>query len=120
MLTPVEKEVFIAPNTAKGAWSELSMEALKIEINLPSAELKKYITPVDEKDCFEKNAMMLYPRIKDQTISHGKAAEMLGVSKAELIAFYSDMGIAYIDMDISEVIDEVDAYNKLSGAERAC
>lgn len=44
-----------------------------------------------------RNAMLLYPYIKNDTISHGKAAEMLGIPKMELIELYGSLGIAYPD-----------------------
>lgn len=61
----------------------------------------------------ELNAFMLYPYIKNLTISHGRAAEILGISKWELIQLYDQMGLAYLDQDISEVKSDVATYRKL-------
>ncbi len=47
------------------------------------------------------------------TISHGRAAEILGISKWELIQLYGRMGLAYFNMDISEVEKEVSCYHCL-------
>lgn len=49
------------------------------------------------------------------TISHGKAAEILGISKYDLIELYNQMGLAYLSMDISEIEDEVANWEKLKG-----
>lgn len=38
-----------------------------------------------------------YIHIKNDTISHGKAAEMLGIPKMGLIELYGSLGIAYPD-----------------------
>ena len=34
---------------------------------------------------------MLYPYILNQTISHGRAAEILGIRKSELIDLYDEL-----------------------------
>lgn len=56
---------------------------------------------------------MLYPYINDRIISHGKAAEILGISKYELIELYENMGLAYLSIDISEAEDEVENWEKI-------
>ena len=50
----------------------------------------------DQELAFKRNAMFLYPYIQDLTISHGRAAEILGVRKTDLIEFYGSMGIPYL------------------------
>ena len=67
----------------------------------------------DETAELERNALLLYPLIKNMTISHGKAAEILGINKLDLIQLYSELGLAYFDMDISEVEDELETYKRL-------
>lgn len=64
----------------------------------------------EEQTELERNALMLYPYIKNLTISHGRAAEILGISKWELIQLYDRMGLAYLDQDISEVESEMEIY----------
>ena len=41
--------------------------------------------------------MILYPFIQNRTISHGKAAELLGIQKLDLIEFYGKLGIPYLN-----------------------
>ena len=53
--------------------------------------------------------MLLYPYIKNLSISHGRAAEILGVRKTELIEFYDSMGIPYLNQ--SEEALEADLAN---------
>lgn len=67
----------------------------------------------EEQTELERNALMLYPYIKNLTISHGRAAEILGISKWELIRLFDKMGLAYLDQDISEVESEIETYKKL-------
>lgn len=60
-----------------------------------------------------RNAMLLYPYIKNDTISHGKAAEMLGIPKMELIELYGSLGIAYFDMTVEELAEDLATLNKV-------
>ncbi len=60
--------------------------------------------------------MLLYPYIKNETISHGRAAEILGIRKNDLIEIYDSMGLPYLGQDISEVEEEVDYWIKLREA----
>lgn len=61
----------------------------------------------------QRNALLLYPYIKNLTISHGKAAEMLGISKWELIELYDNLGLSYLNMDICEVEEEIQNYTNI-------
>mgnify|MGYP004543779795 FL=1 len=49
-----------------------------------------------------RNALLLYPYILNQTISHGHAAEILGIRKSELIDLYDKLGYSYFDMTMDE------------------
>ena len=51
----------------------------------------------NKSDELRRNALLLYPFIKNETISHGRAAEILGISKWEHIELYGSEGIPYID-----------------------
>lgn len=84
-----------------------------VEINVPK-DMKIYVSAHDEKTELTRNALMLYPYIKDLTISHGRAAEILGIGKMELIELYADMGIPYFDMDISEIDEELRTYESIA------
>ena len=84
-----------------------------VEINVPK-DMKIYVSAHDEKTELTRNALMLYPYIKDLTISHGRAAEILGISKMELIELYADLGIPYFDMDISEIDEELRTYESIA------
>lgn len=48
-----------------------------IELHVP-AETKAYV--LDKTTEMVRNALLLYPGIADETISHGRAAELLGIS----------------------------------------
>lgn len=88
------------------------MTLTDVKISVP-LEMVSYITSDDENMELERNALLLYPYIKNLIISHGKAAEILGIRKYELIEIYDRLGLAYLNMDIDEVEEEVSIYKKL-------
>lgn len=88
-----------------------------VSINVPDG-MKMYMYPKSKRAEMERNALLLYPYISDKTISHGKAAEILEISKFELIELYNDIGLPYLSMDISEIEDEVSNWERLKGYER--
>ena len=66
---------------------------------------------------FERNAMLILPFVQNQTVSHGRAAEILGVRKLELIAFYGKLGLPYLDMSEEELKAERAVYRRLKDRE---
>lgn len=83
-----------------------------IELHVP-AETKAYV--LDKTTEMVRNALLLYPSIADETISHGRAAELLGISKMELIELYSSLGIPYLDMTDEEFEEEIQMVKKIAG-----
>ncbi len=74
-----------------------------------------YLHPKNKQAELERNALLLYPYIRDNIISHGKAAEILGIPKYDLIEIYDHLGLAYLDMDISEIEEELMNWDKIKG-----
>ena len=93
------------------------MEMTTIQLEIPMA-MKPYIS-TEPKEELVQRALLLHPYIKNLTISHGRAAEILGISKWELIELYADEGIPYIDMPWSEVEKDVETYDRLKAKEVA-
>lgn len=91
-----------------------NVEISLVNITVPT-EMVSYVTMEDKDMELQRNALLLYPYIKNLTISHGRAAEMLGISKWELIELYDNLGLAYLNMDICEVEEEVQCYRRLKG-----
>lgn len=94
------------------------MTMKQIEINVPEAVVP-YADVEGEKAVLLRNAMLLYPYIKNDTISHGKAAEMLGIPQMELIELYGSLGIVYFDMTEEELAEDLAILNKV-GSVAAC
>lgn len=84
----------------------------KITLEVPS-EMVNYLEHYGKENELQRNALLLYPFIKNNTISHGRAAEIIGISKNELIDIYCNMGIPYLTMDIAEIEDEVETWKKM-------
>ena len=91
------------------------MTMTDVKIQVPD-EMVSYVITNDKQSELMRNAMLLYPYIKGLTISHGKAAEILGIRKYELIDLYDKLGLSYIDQDIDEIDEEVQYWKKLKGA----
>lgn len=91
------------------------MTMTDVKIQVPDG-MVSYVAASDVKSELIRNAMLLYPYIKNLTISHGKAAEILGIRKYELIDLYDRLGLPYLDQDIQEVEEEVQYWKKLRGA----
>ena len=83
-----------------------------ITIKVPSG-MSKYIDVKDPKMELIRNALLLYPYILNQTISHGHAAEILGIRKSELIDLYDELGFPYLDMTMDDLDDELNTYREL-------
>lgn len=82
------------------------MAMKRIEINVPET-LVDYMGLDDINSERLRNAMIVYPYVKNGTISHGKAAELLGMNKLELIQLYGSIGLPYFDETPEELEEEL-------------
>ena len=71
----------------------------------------KYIVDTD----LIRKAMLLYPEIQTQTISYGRAAEILGIRKSDLISLYDKMGYSYLDMIADDLQTDLENYKTAKG-----
>lgn len=83
-----------------------------VEIKIPEA-MKPFIVKDDSNDALLRNALLLYPFIKDKKISHGKAAEILGIHKLELIDLYGKLGFSYFDQTMDELEEDIETFKAL-------
>ena len=79
--------------------------------------MSKYLTTVNSETELIRNALLLYPSIWNQTISHGRAAEILGIRKSELIDIYDKLGYSYFDMTMDDLDMELETYRRLKQKE---
>lgn len=88
------------------------MALVDINIKVP-VEMAVYLETSGKVTELERNAMLLYPYILKQVISHGRAAEILGIRKNDLIDIYDKMGFSYLDQTMDDLDMELEAYRKL-------
>ena len=77
--------------------------------------MSKYLVTMNPETELTRNALLLYPYILNQTISHGHAAEILGIRKSELIDLYDKLGYSYMTMD--DLDDELNTFRELKKKE---
>lgn len=92
------------------------MNMKKVEIIVPE-NMISYVSKTDEEAVLKQNAMILYPYIQDDTISYGKAAELLGVHKLDLIALYGKLDIPYLRESADELTSDIQSIKKLRSNE---
>ena len=89
-----------------------------ITIQIPVG-MSKYLVAVNLETELTRNALLLYPYILNQTISHGRAAEILGIRKSELIDLYDKLGYSYLDMTMDDLDTELNTFRELKKKEAA-
>ena len=90
------------------------MTMTKVEIDVPK-EIVPYTVLEDKEAQLTRNAMLVYPYIKNGVMSHGRAAEMLGIHKIDLIQLYGKLGMSYFDETEEEFEEDLAVLKKLRG-----
>lgn len=85
----------------------------KIEIHIPEA-MKPYVIENE----LQRNALLLYPYVLQKKISNGRAAEILGISKLDLIDLYEKMGFCYFDQTMEEIDKDLETFESLGVSSR--
>ncbi|MBP5449761.1 MAG: UPF0175 family protein [Spirochaetales bacterium] len=80
-----------------------------------SQQVKQFLMAAKSIDSVLIDALILYPYIANRTISHGRAAELLGITKNKLIEMYASIGIPYFDMDEEEFRHDLKVFDELVG-----
>lgn len=92
----------------------VAMEKISIEVPVGMA---KYLLSENEETKLTRNALLLYPYILNETISHGFAAELLGIRKSELIDIYDKLGYSYFDMILDDLDQELESFRQVKAKE---
>ena len=79
---------------------------INVQILIPEA-LKPFATVETEQEILIRNAMIIFPFIWNETISYGKAAEILNVKKLDLIELYGKMGLPYFNQTKAEIEEDL-------------
>ena len=91
------------------------MKTVNIQLTVPEG-MTPYLADEDMEHSYERNAMILFPYIQNLTISYGRAAEILGVHKTDLIEFYDSLGIPYLNQSEEELFDDLATLDRVLGA----
>ena len=91
------------------------MAMITMQMKFPEAMLP-YVEDENTEQAFERNAMILYPFIQNLTISHGRAAEILGVHKFDLIDYYCSLGLPYLNQSVNDLEAELADMQQFEGA----
>ncbi len=83
-----------------------------VNMEIPE-EMVSFVIQPDKDEQLKRNAMILYPYVHDGIISHGRAAEILGIFKMDLIVLYGKLGIPYIEMTAEEIEEELETVKEL-------
>lgn len=92
----------------------VTTETITIEVPVG---MSKYLEVIDPESELTRNALLLYPYILNQTISHGRAAEILGIRKLELIDLYDKLGYSYFDIIQDDLDDELNTFREFKNKE---
>ena len=68
-----------------------------------------------KSDRVKQYALLLYPYIHSGDISHGKAAEVLGMNRLDLIDLYGEMELPYFCEAEEELQSDLDTLKGLRG-----
>ncbi|MGN0740434.1 MAG: UPF0175 family protein [Treponema sp.] len=88
------------------------MTMQEVSIRIPDS-MVEYTTAKTENAELKRNAMILFPFIQNETISYGKAAQILGIHKMDLIALYSTLGISYLDQTKEELESDLEVLSNI-------
>ena len=79
---------------------------INVQITIPKA-LKPFVAVETEQEILVRNAMIIFPFIQNETISYGKAAEILNLRKLDLITLYGEMGLPYFNQTKEELEEDL-------------
>ena len=79
---------------------------INVQITIPKA-LKPFVAVETEQEILVRNAMIIFPFIQNETISYGKAAEILNLRKLDLITLYGKMGLPYFNQTEEELEEDL-------------
>lgn len=77
-----------------------------VQVVVPQ-DMVPFLDPEGNGLTFEQRALLLYPFVRCGKISHGRAAELLGVRKLDLIDTYCALGLPYLDQSVEELEAEL-------------
>lgn len=83
----------------------------EIKIKVPE-QMVFYLHPETKQEELERNAMIMYPYIRNGILSHGRVAQILGMKKWDLIKLYDELGFPYLN-NVSDYEDDLRMVDEL-------
>ena len=87
------------------------MSIAEIKIKVPE-QMLAYLQPETNQEELQRNAMIMYPYIKNGVLSHGRVAQILGMKKWDLIELYNRFGFPYLS-SVSDFEDDIKTVEEL-------
>ena len=87
------------------------MSIAEIKIKVPE-QMLAYLQPETNQEELQRNAMIMYPYIKNGVLSHGRVAQILGMKKWDLIELYNRFGFPYLS-SVSDFEDDLKTVEEL-------
>ena len=88
------------------------MKTVTVQMAVPES-MAPFLKDMEEDISLERNAMILHPYIQRGMISHGRAAEILGMKKWDLIEFYNSLGIPYLNQSKEELLSDLKTFDRI-------
>lgn len=85
-----------------------------INIEVP-VEMLMLFQNMNEQEILRRDALMLYPCILDGSMSHGQVADILGITRLDLIDLYAEMGFFYFDLTMDELDRDISEFYEAMG-----
>lgn len=79
---------------------------ITVQIDIPAA-LEPFTRSDNEHDRLVRNAMIIFPFIQNETVSYGRAAEILNVRKIDLITLYGNLGLPYFNQSKEDLAEDL-------------
>ena len=87
------------------------MALTELVIKVPE-QMVSYINADNKQAELERNAMIMYPYVKNGMISHGRAAQIIGMKKWDLITLYDKLGFPYLS-SVADYKDDLKTIEEL-------
>lgn len=100
------KDIGISLSAAINMYLKRLGEDGQIPIELVSSKRKSNLER-------KKDILYIYQLVENGTLSHGRAARALGMSKWEFIEELADLGLPYLSYDVEEVEKDLQTWQKL-------
>jgi predicted HTH domain antitoxin len=81
------------------------MNTTPVTFNVPET-ISRYVNLEDKEYQFKIQEFMLYELVSANKISFGKAAELLGISKIDLITDLGKAGFPYFEQSFDETLED--------------